>query len=303
MNNKNLDPELKEWLDELLPIEPRDPQAAARGRARFLSQAVSFDPNTRQTGWKLKLFRREVSMNAILSVALALALLFGGSGATVYAAQDALPNQPLYAVKTWTEDARLSLASNPEAEINQLMQMTQQRTQEMAALVDQGQVPPESLELRLQQHIRQALQTASKLNDTDMQVVLQRIQTRLQTQEQAMALLQNRAAANATPILERTRAMLQERLRLCDEGQADPQGFRNAIQSNYRIGQTQIPPSGASGPNGQPSAEPPVQNGNGEGNGYGPGPTNQAGPGGPFITPEPGTGSPSGQGGSGKNKP
>lgn len=242
-------------------------------------------------------------MNAILSVALALALLFGGSGATVYAAQDALPNQPLYAVKTWTEDARLSLASNPEAEINQLMQMTQQRTQEMAALVDQGQVPPESLELRLQQHIRQALQTASKLNDTDMQVVLQRIQTRLQTQEQAMALLQTRADANATPILERTRAMLQERLRLCDEGQADPQGFRNAIQSNYRIGQTQIPPSGASGPNGQPSAEPPVQNGNGEGNGYGPGPTNQAGPGGPFITPEPGTGSPSGQGGSGKNKP
>ena len=187
MKNNNLDPELKEWLDELLPVEDRNPQAAARGRARFLSQAVSFEPNARQTGWKPKLLGREVSMNAILSVALALALLFGGSGATVYAAQDALPDQPLYAIKTWTEDARLSLASNPEAEINQLMQMTQQRTQEMAALVDQGQVPPESLEIRLQQHIQQALQTASKLNDTDMQVVLQRIQTHLQIQEQAMA--------------------------------------------------------------------------------------------------------------------
>jgi hypothetical protein len=136
-----------------------------------------------------------------------------------------------------------------------------------------------------------------------MQVVLQRIQTHLQTQEQAMTLLQTRANANATPILERTRAMLQERLRLCDEGLTDPQGFRNALQSNYRYGQTQIPPSGPSGPNGQPSSEPPAPNGNGEGNGYGPGPTNQGGNGGPFTTPEPGMESPSGQGGSGKNKP
>jgi hypothetical protein len=41
MNQPNdaLEPRLKDQLDTLRPVPPRDPEAAALGRAQFLSQA------------------------------------------------------------------------------------------------------------------------------------------------------------------------------------------------------------------------------------------------------------------------
>ena len=76
-------------------------------------------------------------MNAILSILVIAGLLFGG-GATVNAAQDDLPNEPLYMVKTWTEDFSLKFQDNQEERVARLMDLAQIRIQEMTRLAEIG---------------------------------------------------------------------------------------------------------------------------------------------------------------------
>ena len=90
-----LESRVHEWLEEIKPVPPRNPQAAARGRAQFLGLAVSASEFPRHKGW-ISIFRKErFAMNMIVSILVIAGLLFGG-GATVNAAQNALPNEPLY---------------------------------------------------------------------------------------------------------------------------------------------------------------------------------------------------------------
>ena len=51
-------------------------------------------------------------------VIVTLALALGGTGITAYAAQDSLPDQPLYGVKTLTEDLQLQLNSRTKNQLS-----------------------------------------------------------------------------------------------------------------------------------------------------------------------------------------
>lgn len=86
-----LDPQLKQMLDDLKPVPPRKPARAAHGRAQFLAesaQPVSENAFLRLTN-QIPQFRKErFSMNTILAIALLFAALFGGTAGTVYAAQE-----------------------------------------------------------------------------------------------------------------------------------------------------------------------------------------------------------------------
>jgi len=129
-----LDPRLAALLDEIKPASARNPQAAARARSRFIAQAVSASEERRHNWWTTIFQQKEkFAMNMLMSALVILGLLFGGS-ATVSAAQDDLPNQPLYQLKLMSEDAKVWLASNPGLKIEMLMEQVQTRTEEMAAL-------------------------------------------------------------------------------------------------------------------------------------------------------------------------
>ena len=110
-------------------------------------------------------------MNALVSLILAASLLLGG-GATVAAAQDDLPNQSLYQLKLWTENAKMSMAGDPQEQATLLMNMAQTRVQEMAALAEQGITPPDQVRDRLQQHLHQALQLATETDAATREQVL-----------------------------------------------------------------------------------------------------------------------------------
>ena len=79
-------------------------------------------------------------MNLIISTLVIAGLLFGG-GATVAAAQNDLPNEPLYQIKLVSEDANVWLAHDPTMKIEMLMEQAQTRTEEMAALASAGMRP------------------------------------------------------------------------------------------------------------------------------------------------------------------
>lgn len=259
---------VKGWLDEIKPVSPRNPQKASRGRAQFLSQAVSAHTLPRQKGW-ISIFRKErYSMNVLLSILVVAGLMFGG-GATVSAAQDDLPNEPLYAVKTWTEDLSLQFSNSSEDKVNRLMELSQIRIQEMIALAEKGELIPDQVRLRLEQHIQQAFQISTTMDDATLEHTLLQIRDRLQQQDRDMEQLQLHTQ-DQLHLLTQTRTMLQEHLQLVDEGLLNYKMFRNRVQNGFQYGQDD-------------DMTPPAQEGNGEQNGQ------------PTITPNGPNASPGGQ--------
>ncbi len=225
MTNDNLDPRLAELLNELKSVPTRDPRAAAREKNKFLAEAVSLSENRRHSWWTTIFQQKEkFAMNLIVSTLVLVGLLFGG-GATVSAAQDALPTDALYQIKLISEDAQLWLNTDPAAEIDLLMQQAQTRTEEMAALNSMGITPPEALTIRTRDRIDQALQVASTLDETEVTDTLLLIRDRLQTQDRLLDKLQDGTCTDCEPILDQTRDMLRLQLNQVADGLADPQGF------------------------------------------------------------------------------
>jgi hypothetical protein len=285
-----LETEVQKWLEEIKPVPPRNPQAAARGRALFLGQAVSASEFPRHKGWS-SIFRKErFAMNMIISILVIAGLLFGG-GATVNAAQNDLPNEPLYGLKLLSENISLQFQNNPEQKVERLMDLTQARIQEMTRLTDANQAVADQVRQRLQDHIQQALQICATLDDPEMDRTLLQVRDRLSQQDRDMEQLQLHASQNEQPILLQTRTMLQQRLQLVDEGLLNHEMFRYAVRNGFRFGQdvTATPPaqSGNGAQNGQPTLVPvgPNTNPGGPnpaptGSSYGPGEPNTD-PGGP----------------------
>jgi hypothetical protein len=246
MSNKNPEPTpesmIEHRLEELKDVPERNPLQAASGRARFLKeaakyqQAVSPKKHVRQSKWIFPIRKEKFAMNLLVSLILAASLFLGGS-VTVAAAQDDLPNQPLYQVKLWTEDAALALAGTPQKQATVLMNMAQRRVEEMAALAEEGITPPAQVREQLEQHLNQTLTLASNMDEPALEQTLLQLRDHLQAQDHIMEQLQTHANEATEPLITQTRQMLQTRLRLVDEGLADPQGFRYMLENQMRYGQ------------------------------------------------------------------
>ena len=192
-------------------------------------------------------------MNVVLSILVVAGLLFGG-GATVSAAQDDLPNEPLYALKTWTEDLSLQFRYTPEEKVMRLMDLAQVRIQEMTRLSEAGEPVPDQVKLRLEQHIQQALQLCTNMDDPTLERALLQIRDRLQEQDRDMEQLQLHTqdqlqTQEQLQLQTQTRTMLHERLQLVEDGLLNHEMFRNAAQNGFQYGQDE-------------DATPPVQNQN-----------------------------------------
>jgi hypothetical protein len=257
-----IDPRLQSWLDELKPVPPRDPQLAARARGRFLSEvsglraAVSPAPAARRKEWMTFRKERFSMISTLTTLLLVFGLVAGGAG-TVYAAQDSLPNESLYPVKTFTEDVRLDLTPDRQAQIELLMSFAQERVEEIASLVDEGSVPPDPVMLRLDRHLQQAIQLAQGVDDESLPQTLSRMQISMMIQEQVLEQAQQHALPDEAPALERARNQLRFRLRLVEDGLADPPGFRNMNQQQrqHQYDITLTPPAPQS-----PAQQTPAQN-------------------------------------------
>ena len=116
--------------------------------------------------------------NTLVAVVLAVVVLFGGSGATVAAAQGSLPDQALYPVKTWSEDTLLSLPNSAQTRLQYVLNFSDRRVEEMTRLLAAGQSIPAEVETRLQNELDQVLELVAGMDDTQamqqLQIILQR---------------------------------------------------------------------------------------------------------------------------------
>jgi hypothetical protein len=246
MKNDGMDPKLKDAFNDLQNIPPRDPQAAAHGRANFLKQAavsrqaVSRQADQRHNRWNNIFFpmfvrkERLPVLNTLFAVVLALTVFFGGAGGTVYAAQDSLPDQALYPVKTWSEDAILSLTSSIQMRLNYVLDFSDRRVAEMASLLAAGKSIPEGVETRLQNELDLALELAAGMDDPQTIQQMVQIQQRAETQLQMLITLMSGAPGSAEPLLQKAQAHLQEQLQLAAMGATDMSGFRMQVRLHFQ---------------------------------------------------------------------
>ncbi|MES0338695.1 MAG: DUF5667 domain-containing protein [Anaerolineales bacterium] len=187
------DPDLQsllETMDVLKPLEDVPAPDLVRSqqlRKAFLTRVketlpVSVPVLNRHKGWK-NIFKKERSpMFTFARILILLAVAFGGTTATAFAAQDSLPSEALYPVKTLMEDVRLALTSDPEAEVDLLLQFSDERMEEIAALIEQGLPVPDAVATQLQSHLKLALKTCAELDDAALLQLMEQIQTRSQEQ-------------------------------------------------------------------------------------------------------------------------
>lgn len=176
-------------------------------------------------------------LNILLALIISSTLVLGGGGAAVFASQDSLPDEPLYGVKTWSEELRLELTASPQQKMEMAMNFADRRLMEMAQTKQAGAAVHPETEERLEYQLRYALQVAAGLSDEEILPVLTQLRTRLEQQTRQMQMLQDEHPND--PILERARQQLQEQVRAVELGLENPLMLREQLRS--RSGQVETP--------------------------------------------------------------
>ena len=142
--------------------------------------------------------------NFVVSVIVIASLLLGGGGVGVAAAQSSQPGDLLYPVKTWSEDVYTNFLFGDQVRFEYALTLADRRIEEMRTMFEAGEVPEEALQLRLEEHIRTALELA-----------VQRIE-------------------NAEPLLEQIRLRMEEQLRLMLEQHSGQTPRGEMVQNQVR---------------------------------------------------------------------
>jgi hypothetical protein len=248
-SGKNSEEEFAATLAQVhsLDMVPARAQDRARtGRQAFLTEAhnlqsaVSSDPKSRHMGWT-NIFRKERSpMFTLARIILLAALALGGTGVTAYAAQESLPDQALYPVKTWIEEFRLELASGPQADFDLLLNFVEERIEEIETLVAEGQPVPTKVATRLQLQLQQMSQLAAEMEDPAMLQAMEQVRERSQIQVQILEKLRVNAPEDMQALELATQAMHNIR-NTAEDAIQDPLGFRLRQGTNRPDGAPETP--------------------------------------------------------------
>jgi hypothetical protein len=229
-----------------VPFE-RNPENAKQGRLSFLqeaenmnSNAVSKVVNRRHNGWmqdiqslfKFSNKERSPMFTAIATFLVITTLILGGGGVTVAAAQSSLPEQPLYDVKLWSEDIRLSLTDDPLLKSQLSQDFLNERFEEIVLLSEEGEVPTELVLTEYENQFEETIRLALNLPEEEAIQSMLEIQTRLQTQLQTLTQLHAKDSSNLEPVMLQTRDMIQNRLQIIDASLPEPMRLQEQIQQN-----------------------------------------------------------------------
>lgn len=225
--------EIIKKLNILKSTPDRDPAYIKLGRSAFLAQAskigadVSPEAIKRHKNWNQKhpinlIARRKEHvpmLSTITSIILAISLLLGGSGATVAAAQASEPGDLLYNIKLLSENAALNLTANPESQFELALNLVDRRANEILSILGQGDLVADETIIRYRDQIEQAMFLAMNLTEDEILPAFEKVQNRLNTQQQTLTQLKTNGTAEAIAIMTQTRDMIQERLRILEEDQ------------------------------------------------------------------------------------
>lgn len=256
MSTREMDTQLEQALAGLRSVQARDAQKAAQGRAAFLAQAEEIRPSVtaaqkpRHNNWfaalaaQLQPRKKEYAhmFNVITTLILVLGILFGGSGITLAAAQDALPEEPLYVLKMWTEQVQYNLAGEDvESQMQLSLQFANRRMEELATMLTKGDVSDQAVLARLAYRYQAQLENSMRLaaslpTETEITAALDEIinEVGVHIQKLDQDRIQGRTGAPEDALLSSIRSMLQHHMTLIGEVE-DPLQLRYQWQHQTGI--------------------------------------------------------------------
>ena len=177
----------------------------------------------KQGGFSIPLFK-------MLVITLLVFVFVAVSSISVYAAQNSLPGEPLYPIKSFSEDIRLSLTISTQTKLNLTLDFTNRRMGEIRSLIADGRSVPVQAANRYQHELEDALQLAAQMDDTQLKNALNQVKISAQDQgltvEELKLQLPNQNSTAFLHLQER----LQEQVQLSAIGEKDPQEFRKEIR-------------------------------------------------------------------------
>lgn len=171
---------------------------------------------------------------AIATLLTITALILGGGGVTVAAAQGSLPDQPLYGVKLWSEDLRSDLTTDPLQQTQLSLRFLDERFSEITDLIEQGVPVSDSVIAGFQNQIEETIRLAVNLpQDQAVQEMLE-IRTRLANQQQTLLQLKTNGEPSLEPVMLQTRDTIQSRLQLLDQSLPDALKLQDRTQDQLQ---------------------------------------------------------------------
>ena len=272
MNDNEINPRLKKYFSSLKDSPRRDPTQADQGRAQFLAHAetmTSSQPNSSLPlfgKWFPRLSAQKSWAPALAGILLALMLALAGVGGTVYAAQDSLPNDILYPVKTFSETVQLTLETDTEDRLTLYTRFAKRRLEEIQRLMEEGENIPARALARLASDTDHMLEEAARVENENRQRTFEEIQVHLQEQFQTLNQMDEQSPADRG--LTQAQAKTQEQLQqVREEINASETGPKGTPDDPGRPGGVRDhPPAGQAGeknPDQKPESGPP-ENGQGK---------------------------------------
>jgi hypothetical protein len=294
MKDPNLDPDLEKIFQSINAVPAREPARMEEGKKAFLEEArlakaaVSKTPDSR-LNQRTTFGKERIAMWKIAGgLLLAVGMLFGGGGAMVVGAQEAMPEDALYPVKTWSEDVRLWAAGDGLPEMDLALQFADRRAEELVHEAEAGLPVQDAVLLRLMDQDDMALSIAAQAGDAEAPAALDKVRTRLEEHVRVLDYLQAGVGPNESALLLQTRQNIRQRLELLNGDLNDPQVRARILeQVRDRENQPEITPAGPTNGNGNEDAGQGAGGGSGRPQGAGP----QA-----DGTPAPGSGNGAGDG-------
>ena len=201
----NWDDDIKQKLEKLDVIPERNPLKVQSAKKNFMSemrQLAGQSSNPKNSWWNQLLVKKETFPMKLITIAAILSLLLGG-GISAVAAQDSLPGDLLYPVKTLVEDVELGLATNPETEFEIALKHAFKRFEEINTLVGEGEPVEEAHIFAWQEAFQRALQYGVNTEDPIGKLLM--VQQQLKYQEQMM----NKGETTGEPFNNQFERMMQ----------------------------------------------------------------------------------------------
>lgn len=170
-------------------------------------------------------------MSVLPTLIIVATLLFGGTGATVAAAQSAQPDDLLYPVKLITEEITVSLSGSPEGKVKNEMNRLERRSQELNMELDEdGEVEDEVTDSLIEQ-LDETIDSTENLDRQNQMEALLRIQTHMQLVLQDKIDRGNPVVAQEN--IQRLLNKIQARITLLQQYMDAPEGQKPKINFGH----------------------------------------------------------------------
>ncbi len=233
----------KRVLAPLRPVPSKDPHVTIEAKKQYLlhgenlRQGLSSQPvgiDKRQQPGVFGKFQSRPMMKALMAVLLAVLVVLSVSSITAYAAQSSLPGEPLYAIKSLSEDVRLSMTFSTKSKLDLTLDYTNRRMDEISSLLAKGKPLNDQTSDRFQRELENVLQLAAQLDDIQIQNALWQIRSHAENQGMTIEELINKLPPQAEPAIVHLQARLTEQVQLSTFGETDPKAFRVQIRERHQ---------------------------------------------------------------------